>query len=537
MTQKLKLWFFSLILLFINIALLFGVGFNYFNGRSSANSTDQAVLGVSANAPVYNPNYVMSNETFRSKRVFGSQESIQNYLNNVNSPLKNYQVNGKSAASWIFTAANGQTSSRFGIRPDINPAVLIAYLEKEQSLISLSNYNTVTDPEKRLKTALGYGCPDTAACDSKFFGLDNQLNWAAYQLEYNFALASGNNSSEAYRVNRTITTLDGYKVFLSNAATAANYRYTPHAYFGNYNLWKIITANGWGVDSNTYSTAYIDQINISRIETKDGVENPALSEADVATVLQRKYNIGHSGGDVILLQRFLRQRGFFTYDSITGYYGTVTQAAHQNYLNSKNPAAPQVNVPAKPSCDDLTKRNYSIGQTDDTVKALQECLRASGHFKHPTSTGYYGSITEKAKTDFLNSQKKTVVATPAPVPVISVDPCETFKSRSFRVNETSQDVLKLQQCMRKAGVFTWPFDTGFFGPVTQEAFSKYKGSSTPNFSCGNLKGQEYRLGETSERVKQLQACMRAAGVFSHPSNSGFFGQVTKASLIKWRGYF
>jgi peptidoglycan hydrolase-like protein with peptidoglycan-binding domain len=91
--------------------------------------------------------------------------------------------------------------------------------------------------------------------------------------------------------------------------------------------------------------------------------------------------------------------------------------------------------------------------------------------------------------------------------------------------------------MRAEGFFNWPTDTGYFGPVTQEAYSKWKGRPVPTFSCQDLKGQIYVYGETSERVKQLQACMRSAGVFNWPSNTGYLGDVTKAALIQWRGYF
>jgi len=169
MTKKLKLWFLSLILLIVNLALLGSLTLNYLN-QPSQSSQASSVLGVSSSDPIFSPNYIMSNDTFRSRRVFPTQESIQNYLTSVNSPLKNYIDQGQTAAYWIHNAANGTTSARYGVTPNLNPGILIAYLEKEQSLISLSNYNTTADPENRIRTAMGYGCPDFSKCDTQYYG-------------------------------------------------------------------------------------------------------------------------------------------------------------------------------------------------------------------------------------------------------------------------------------------------------------------------------------------------------------------------------
>ena len=56
----------------------------------------------------------------------------------------------------------------------ISPRTLLVLLQKEQSLLtrpSASGYERAT----------GYGCPDTADCDTKYFGLFNQLYTAAWQ--------------------------------------------------------------------------------------------------------------------------------------------------------------------------------------------------------------------------------------------------------------------------------------------------------------------------------------------------------------------
>lgn len=61
---------------------------------------------------------------------------------------------------------------------EVSPAVLLVLLQKEQSL--------VTDPspsERQFRSATGYGCPDTADCDSDYFGFFGQVYGAAWQFQ------------------------------------------------------------------------------------------------------------------------------------------------------------------------------------------------------------------------------------------------------------------------------------------------------------------------------------------------------------------
>lgn len=132
--------------------------------------------------------------------------------------LKDYAEGGRSAAQIIY-----DVSQTF----QINPQVLIVLLQKEQSLI------TDTWPlPVQYKSATGYGCPDTAACDSQYYGFTNQVTWAAkmfraimndsptwytpYVLGNNFIRWSPNTSCGGSTVN------------IQNRATKALYNYTPY---------------------------------------------------------------------------------------------------------------------------------------------------------------------------------------------------------------------------------------------------------------------------------------------------------------------
>ncbi|MDQ3064773.1 MAG: hypothetical protein M3Q36_00705, partial [bacterium] len=132
--------------------------------------------------------------------------------------LKDYSENGISAAQIIFNSAQ---------KYSINPQVLIALLQKEQGLV------TDTWPLNiQYRSATGYGCPDTAPCDTQYYGLTNQLNWSAtmfrailnnsptwytpYVLGDNYIQWSPNGACRGTTVN------------IQNRTTQALYNYTPY---------------------------------------------------------------------------------------------------------------------------------------------------------------------------------------------------------------------------------------------------------------------------------------------------------------------
>lgn len=132
--------------------------------------------------------------------------------------LKDYTENGKSAAQIIYDVSQ---------KYSINPQVMIVLLQKEQAL--------VTDDWPwpiQYRSATGYGCPDTAPCDSQYYGLTNQLDWAAKMFR-----AILNNSPTWYTPyvlgNNYIqyspdANCGGSNVYIQNRSTQALYNYTPY---------------------------------------------------------------------------------------------------------------------------------------------------------------------------------------------------------------------------------------------------------------------------------------------------------------------
>lgn len=132
--------------------------------------------------------------------------------------LKDFSEGGKSSAQIIYDAAQ---------EFQINPQVLIVLLQKEQGLV------TDTWPlNVQYRTATGYGCPDTAPCDSQYYGLTNQVRWSARMFR-----AIMNNSPTWYtpyvlgnnfiRYNPQ-SSCGGSTVYIQNRSTQALYNYTPY---------------------------------------------------------------------------------------------------------------------------------------------------------------------------------------------------------------------------------------------------------------------------------------------------------------------
>src|SRR5690606_34784315 len=109
-----------------------------------------------------------------------SVSAIQTFLNVVDGTgstcLRNYQTEsilGNNTYGGNVSAATAiyQASQLYGI----NPQVLLVTLQKETSAVTRTNcpYNPV------YRTAMGFGCPDTAVCDSQWFGFSKQVFQAA----------------------------------------------------------------------------------------------------------------------------------------------------------------------------------------------------------------------------------------------------------------------------------------------------------------------------------------------------------------------
>ncbi len=200
---------------------------------------------------------LIDDSVFQNKNTM-SVESIQNFLDSKNSVcLKSYNtpsIDGNNSYGGSVSAARAikQAADLW----DINPQVLLVTMQKENSLITRTNC-----PSYVYTTSLGVGCPDTAACDSQYFGLSRQLYQGARWLRNYFnqtpgwyTLRPGVNYIQ-YNPN---SGCGGTNLNIINRATAALYTFTPYqpnsaalaagygtgnscSAYGNRNFWLYFT--------------------------------------------------------------------------------------------------------------------------------------------------------------------------------------------------------------------------------------------------------------------------------------------------------
>src|SRR3989344_214683 len=233
----------------------------------------------------FDPNNLIADERFADIATLGGAEGIQKFLESKRSVLANTSadfvaklgepadVNLKSglpdprpnlgrlrtAAELIYDAS---TSA------GINPQVVLVTLQKEQTLITGTFSNGGS--QGALDRALGFGCPDEGGCSDIFLGFYHQLfgNFDSEDTRYigmpSSLVRSFNFESGGVRGGRgpllnghtarrgEVITLENTQgppnnapatqsVTLTNLATTALYRYTPHVYNGNFNFHKFFT--------------------------------------------------------------------------------------------------------------------------------------------------------------------------------------------------------------------------------------------------------------------------------------------------------
>lgn len=232
----------------------------------------------------FNPNKLIDDKIFSDTQTFGGPEGVQKFLEIKNSVLANIQPDFlyklKEPENSTLKAGLEDPRPNLGrlrtaaelvwdasLQSGLNPQVILVTLQKEQGLITNHKDSSQDKLQKALDRAMGFDCPDSGGCGDLFPGFYHQLfgNFdvagnrylgAAKSLMKSFSTAGGRGpliDGKIAKVGDTVlienTTGGMYSaapqqlVTISNNATAALYRYTPHVFNGNYNFWKFF--NSW----------------------------------------------------------------------------------------------------------------------------------------------------------------------------------------------------------------------------------------------------------------------------------------------------
>lgn len=207
---------------------------------------------------------VMSNKNSMTVQQIQAFLESKNSCNNTNTymaswyPNLQYNIKDGKFVCMAKESFDGQSAAQiiWQVSQDynINPQVLIVLLEKEQGLVTDTWPNHI-----QYRAAVGYACPDTAACDSQYYGLKNQLSQAAKL--FRTVLDGGWSNypvGQTYVQYNPTVACGGSVINIQNRATSALYRYTPYqpnqsalnagygtgdscGAYGNRNFWLFFT--------------------------------------------------------------------------------------------------------------------------------------------------------------------------------------------------------------------------------------------------------------------------------------------------------
>ncbi|GAA2040772.1 hypothetical protein GCM10009819_27970 [Agromyces tropicus] len=232
-------------------------------GAATDVATAEAAAGFTAGNLIIDANFYNGSAMSESQIQSFLQSKVGTCKNSY--CLANYKVNTPTRTwSWgtcsTYTGGTAESAARIIYKVqracNISARVILVTLEKEQSLIS--------DPDPglgQMQKAMGYGCPDTSACDSTYYGFFNQVYAAGRQLTW-YGNPEGSftwirvGSSNRILYHPDASRCGGSDVVVQNRATAALYYYTPYqpnsaalanlygtgdscSSYGNRNFWRL----------------------------------------------------------------------------------------------------------------------------------------------------------------------------------------------------------------------------------------------------------------------------------------------------------
>ncbi len=205
-----------------------------------------ATTGIvqTADLSQFQPGNIVSDAVFFARGTM-TESQIQSFLQSKVSTcragytcLKDYydtsRSTGADAMCGAYSGGVRERASRIIYKVaqacGINPQVILVMLQKEQGLVTSSAPSSYA-----YRAAMGQGCPDTAACDTRYYGFFNQVYGGAWQLkryanppgtsQFFTWYAPGRTWNVLFHPNRACGTSP---VFIQNQATANLYYYTPY---------------------------------------------------------------------------------------------------------------------------------------------------------------------------------------------------------------------------------------------------------------------------------------------------------------------
>ncbi|WP_084787662.1 C40 family peptidase [Anaerobacillus alkalidiazotrophicus] len=304
-----------------------------------------------------------------------------------------------------------------------------------------------------------------------------------------------------------------------------------------------------------------------------------LSPQGVEAALgDRTLQPGMTHQDVKELQDLLKQKGYFTFHTSTGFYGDITKAAVERFQQAHH--LPKTGIADANTLNTLlndAQATLRVGSRGQAVTNLQNDLRALGTFNHAT-TGYFGPITEAAVKEFQlrNGLRATGIADSATLDGIKrirangtqQQTQETSRSATsqttLQIGSRGNAVSEVQTLLKDANLFNYHTITGYYGEITATGVRDFQRQANLQVTgradtqtvqalrdhVQKLKQQQaaaqpsqtvstptvqsessfvLKVGQTSDSVRELQHQLKSLGYFNHQV-TGYFGPITETAV-------
>ncbi|PWA08396.1 endopeptidase SpoIID/LytB [Pueribacillus theae] len=317
---------------------------------------------------------------------------------------------------------------------------------------------------------------------------------------------------------------------------------------------------------------------------------PSIGEAALG---DRTLKEGTSDNDVKELQDILKSKGYFTYETSTGYFGSITKEALVRFQADAN--LPRTGIADKATLQALMESNVKsskeapeengssnkllrIGSVGPDVTNLQNKLQAAGYHTAAVD-GIYGSQTAQSVRNFQKAKGLKVDGIVGPetlsalegsngptaaTPLASEQPSST-NSTILRINSKGQAVTNLQNGLKQLGYHASAVD-GIYGPLTAQAVRSFqqanglevdgiagpetlsalkngkaaskpasKPEATPSeeSSAPSPSSSVLKKESAGQAVAQLQSNLKRLGFFS-ANATGFYGDITAQAVTNFQ---
>jgi len=227
---------------------------------------------------------------------------------------------------------------------------------------------------------------------------------------------------------------------------------------------------------------------------------------------------GDKSETVALLQQLLKDKYYFDYDIITGYYGIITEESVKKFQRESGLKADGITGPetwaALLSQDESDGDNVEVVSNEDTDMALSsnqieystgmECadvaliqsrLNDLGFYNYKHITGYFGSITNIAVSAF---QKACYITPTGIVDRVTWDLLfDDYVAPALLPGTASENVVPLQKRLAELGYYSFEVD-GDYGPKTKEAVKYFqKACGITANGIADTQTQEFLYSETA----------------------------------------